>query len=109
MLVIHQTEYFTDCVEALTHGETCSGIYTIKPDDLPSFDVSACIKNNGLYDVYSHSTVTCMHDRSIVTWTRMVVGGSSSRGEWMALRTSIVGGMTMSRDLETLMESFGLG
>ena len=37
----------------------------------------------------------------------MVEGGQCFRGEWMELRTSIVVGLTMSKDLETSMESSG--
>ena len=34
------TEIYYDCEEALNLRETCSGVYTIKPDKLPPFDVS---------------------------------------------------------------------
>jgi hypothetical protein len=35
----YQSEYYTDCNEAYMQGETCSGVYTIKPDNYPPFDV----------------------------------------------------------------------
>ena len=32
--------YYDDCAEAFEKGEKCSGVYTIKPDNLPPFEVS---------------------------------------------------------------------
>ena len=29
-----------DCKEAFKNGKVCSGVYTVKPDDLPAFDVN---------------------------------------------------------------------
>lgn len=29
-----------DCKEAYNQGNTCSGVYTIKPDELPAFKVT---------------------------------------------------------------------
>ena len=37
----HHAEYYRDCKEALTVGEKLSGVYTIKPDRLPPFQVSS--------------------------------------------------------------------
>ena len=34
-----KSEYYTDCNEAYIQGEICSGVYTIKPDNYPPFDV----------------------------------------------------------------------
>ena len=43
MYEFNQTEvgyYYDDCAEAFEKGEQCSGVYTIKPDNLPPFEVS---------------------------------------------------------------------
>ena len=32
--------YYHDCMEALEKGNECSGVYNIKPDKLPPFQVS---------------------------------------------------------------------
>ena len=37
-MFLHPTEYYHDCEEAMT-GAPHTGIYTIKPDHLPPFDV----------------------------------------------------------------------
>ena len=39
LLYVNMAEYHTDCNEAYIQGETCSGVYTIKPDNYPPFDV----------------------------------------------------------------------
>ena len=85
-------EYFSDCKDALDRGAKCSGIYAIKPDNLPPFDVSRVICNLAQQNLLLLYTAPF---RSIVTWRVMVEGGQCSRGEWMELRTSIVNGMTM--------------
>ena len=36
-----EVKYFRDCKEVLDKGLVCSGVYTIKPDDLPPFEVSS--------------------------------------------------------------------
>ena len=33
-------EYYSSCKEALDLGESCSGMYKVKPDNLPLFEVS---------------------------------------------------------------------
>ena len=42
-----------DCKELYKQGHTCSGVYTIKPDDLPAFEVmfddSAWHINNNIF------------------------------------------------------------
>ena len=32
--------YYSSCKEAFDDGQVCSGVYNIKPDNLPSFEVS---------------------------------------------------------------------
>jgi hypothetical protein len=39
-LTVTEVKYFRDCQEALDKGVVCSGVYTIKPDHLPPFEVS---------------------------------------------------------------------
>uniref|UniRef100_A0A1X7STA2 Fibrinogen C-terminal domain-containing protein n=1 Tax=Amphimedon queenslandica TaxID=400682 RepID=A0A1X7STA2_AMPQE len=36
-----------DCQEAYKNGTVCSGVYTVKPDDLPAFDVYCDMSNGG--------------------------------------------------------------
>ena len=36
-----EVKYFHDCKEVLDKGILCSGVYTVKPDDLPPFKVSS--------------------------------------------------------------------
>ena len=43
-LCFKNLEFYRDCKEVYDLGETCSGVYTIKPDNLPSFDVSTIIR-----------------------------------------------------------------
>ena len=40
----YDVEYHRDCKEAFDSGETYSGVYTIKPDNLPPFQVSIYIR-----------------------------------------------------------------
>jgi len=40
-------KYYSDCKEALDLGETCSGVYTIKPDGLPPFSVYCDMDTDG--------------------------------------------------------------
>ena len=42
VLLLHPTDYYHDCREAMA-GAPHTGIHTIKPDNLPPFDV--CILN----------------------------------------------------------------
>ena len=53
---ITEVKYFRDCQEALDKGVVCSGVYTIKPDHLPPFEVSE------IYFVTNqHSITTLVH------------------------------------------------
>ena len=36
--------YYGNCEEAFEKGESCSGVYLIKPDNLPSFEVSVLVQ-----------------------------------------------------------------
>ena len=44
-----------DCKELYEQGHTCSGVYTIKPDELPAFEVKK------LTTVYSSLDLTLVH------------------------------------------------
>ncbi|XP_003388877.1 PREDICTED: ryncolin-1-like, partial [Amphimedon queenslandica] len=41
-----------DCQEAYKNGTVCSGVYTVKPDDLPAFDVYCDMSNGGGWTVF---------------------------------------------------------
>ncbi|XP_011405942.1 PREDICTED: ficolin-2-like [Amphimedon queenslandica] len=41
-----------DCKEAYESGNTCSGVYTIKPDKLPAFEVYCDMSNGGGWTVF---------------------------------------------------------
>ena len=41
------TGYYRDCREALELGQTCSGVYSVKPDGLPPFDVYCDMESDG--------------------------------------------------------------
>jgi len=74
---------YIDCKNVLTQGQTTSGVYTIKPD------------NQSAFQVY------CDMD------TDVVVGGQCSSAEMMDQLTYITTGLTISKGLETHVESSG--
>ena len=39
--------YYLDCRDAFEQGQSCSGVYTIKPDDLPPFRVYCDMETDG--------------------------------------------------------------
>uniref|UniRef100_A0A1X7TTH3 Fibrinogen C-terminal domain-containing protein n=1 Tax=Amphimedon queenslandica TaxID=400682 RepID=A0A1X7TTH3_AMPQE len=41
-----------DCKEAYENGKVCSGVYTVKPDELPAFDVYCDMSNGGGWTVF---------------------------------------------------------
>ena len=93
MYNFNQTEvvyYYDNCAEAFEKGEQCSGVYTVKPDNLPPFEVSN--KEYRRLCDYNRSILYC---RYTVTWRLMVEDGWCSNEEWMELRTFIVNGLTM--------------
>ena len=49
-------KYFRDCQEALKKGVACSGVYTIKPDHLPPFEVNAFLDTSVQYPHMLHET-----------------------------------------------------
>ena len=44
---LFSTGYYRDCREALELGQICSGVYSVKPDDLPPFDVYCDMESDG--------------------------------------------------------------
>ena len=86
----------TDCKAWQTLGIKQSGVYPIKPDNGPAFQVM----NN--CTIIRHYT-----DRFTVIWRLMVVDGLYFRGDKMALLISTSTGQTMRMGLVILLESFG--
>ena len=65
-------KYYRDCREVLEKGVACSGVYTIKPDHLPPFEVSeligthARIKAGSYVSKYAHAHYTSIQTGSLL-------------------------------------------
>ena len=46
-LFLHHSGVYNDCKDALTRGQTTSGVYTIQPDDQPAFQAYCDMETDG--------------------------------------------------------------
>ncbi|XP_003389966.1 PREDICTED: ficolin-1-like isoform X1 [Amphimedon queenslandica] len=73
-----------DCQEVYERGNTCSGVYTVKPDHLPAFEVYCDMSNGGGWSVFQRRM-----DGSVDfyrNWTDYVKGFGDLNGEfWLGL------------------------
>uniref|UniRef100_A0A1X7TEJ2 Fibrinogen C-terminal domain-containing protein n=1 Tax=Amphimedon queenslandica TaxID=400682 RepID=A0A1X7TEJ2_AMPQE len=73
-----------DCKELYDQGHTCSGVYTIKPDKLPAFEVYCDMSNGSGWTVFQRRM-----DGSVDfyrKWTEYVKGFGDLNGEfWLGL------------------------
>ena len=89
---------YIDCKKWYANGYTTSGVYTINPDEGTPFEVCVSI-------IILKYIAYCI--KFIVIWKLMVVGGLSSREEWMDQLISISIGLIMRMVLAILMENSG--
>ncbi|XP_019856798.1 PREDICTED: ficolin-1-like [Amphimedon queenslandica] len=72
-----------DCKEAYQQGKTCSGVYTIKPDELPAFEVYCDMSNGGWTVFQRRMDGTVNFYRS---WADYTKGFGDLNGEfWLGL------------------------
>uniref|UniRef100_A0A1X7SPQ0 Fibrinogen C-terminal domain-containing protein n=1 Tax=Amphimedon queenslandica TaxID=400682 RepID=A0A1X7SPQ0_AMPQE len=92
-----------DCKELYEQGHTCSGVYTIKPDELPAFEVYCDMSNGSGWTVFQRRM-----DGSADfyrKWTEYQKGFGDLNGEfWLGLdkihRLTATGNTSLHIDLE---------
>ncbi|XP_011405415.1 PREDICTED: ficolin-1-like [Amphimedon queenslandica] len=92
-----------DCKELYDQGHTCSGVYTIKPDEFPAFEVYCDMSNGSSWTVFQRRV-----DGSVDfyrKWTEYVKGFGDLNGEfWLGLdkihRLTATGSASLRVDLE---------
>ncbi|XP_019857844.1 PREDICTED: ryncolin-1-like [Amphimedon queenslandica] len=73
-----------DCQEAYKNGTVCSGVYTVKPDNLPAFDVYCDMSNGGGWTVFQRR----MNDKTdfYLNWDDYQYGfGDLDKEFWLGL------------------------
>uniref|UniRef100_A0A1X7TEI7 Fibrinogen C-terminal domain-containing protein n=1 Tax=Amphimedon queenslandica TaxID=400682 RepID=A0A1X7TEI7_AMPQE len=101
-----------DCKELYDQGHTCSGVYTIKPDELPAFEVYCDMSNGGGWTVFQRRMDGLVN--FYLKWADYQKGFGDLNGEfWLGLdkihRLTATGNTSLRVDLFAHYSTFIVG